>query len=405
MKRLRIALMINELRQPAWVAAMLDEILASSLADLVLIVKRAAEPEPQKTLLQKILSRRRHLLYLAYSWIDRRIFPAKPDAFALEDIAPKLKGCPMIEVAAIRKKASEYFAAEVVEQIWSYDLDVIFRLGFGILRGDVLNSARYGVWSYHHGDPARYRGGPPGFWEVMEHNPVTGAMLQVLTEELDNGVVLDRGQYLTDPWSVNRNLCRYYWKAAPFALRALKRLAESGQAVAPILNTPRYEPYQHRLYKTPTNREMCWSMLSLARRYAVHKVQGSFVKPQWTVAYARTKKFPDTFNRFKPLLPPRDRFWADPFPLLHEGRHYIFIEELLFRRNLGHLSVIPLREDGTAGEPIKILEKGIPSFVSSGFPLEGRTVHDARVRQKPHTGRLPLPRVPRSMGTAHHGHA
>ena len=37
------------------------------------------------------------------------------------------------------------------------------------LRGEI---ARHGVWSYHHGDNRFYRGGPPGFWEVMEDQPV-----------------------------------------------------------------------------------------------------------------------------------------------------------------------------------------------------------------------------------------
>jgi len=38
-------------------------------------------------------------------------------------------------------------------------------------------------------------------------------------------------------------------------------------------------------------------------------------RKEWTIAYALTESFPDTFYRFKPPVPPRDRFWADPFPL------------------------------------------------------------------------------------------
>ncbi len=36
------------------------------------------------------------------------------------------------------------------------------------------------------------RGGPAGFWEVMNDQPTTGSMLQVLNEELDNGRVIYR---------------------------------------------------------------------------------------------------------------------------------------------------------------------------------------------------------------------
>jgi hypothetical protein len=41
------------------------------------------------------------------------------------------------------------------------------------------------VWSYHHGDNEFYRGGPPHFWELYEKAPLSGVILQVLTEELD----------------------------------------------------------------------------------------------------------------------------------------------------------------------------------------------------------------------------
>jgi len=43
----------------------------------------------------------------------------------------------------------------------------------------------FGVWSWHHGDEDKYRGGPPAFWEIVNADPVTGALLQRLTERLD----------------------------------------------------------------------------------------------------------------------------------------------------------------------------------------------------------------------------
>lgn len=40
------------------------------------------------------------------------------------------------------------------------------------------------------------------------------------------------------------------------------------------------------------------------------------------------------------LMPPHDRFWADPFLWLHEGRLFVFVEELEFSSNKGRISVI-----------------------------------------------------------------
>jgi len=85
-----------------------------------------------------------------------------------------------------------YFNAEDVATINKKDLDFILRFGFNIIRGEILNAARYGVWSFHHDDERKYRGSPPGFWELYYRDPVTGSILQRLTDRLDGGIVLKR---------------------------------------------------------------------------------------------------------------------------------------------------------------------------------------------------------------------
>lgn len=54
---------------------------------------------------------------------------------------------------------------------------------------------------------------------------------------------------------------------------------------------------------------------------------------------------------------PRFRFYADPFPFSHEGRDYIFVEELDHRENKGKISVIPFGEQGPSGPAELVLEE------------------------------------------------
>ena len=63
------------------------------------------------------------------------------------------------------------------------------------------------------------------------------------------------------------------------------------------------------------------------------------------------------FSNFKRILPPKDRFWADPFVLQKNNRHYIFIEELIYKNKLGTIGVIEMTEDGAFGAPMMVLEK------------------------------------------------
>jgi len=145
MNRLRIGVMINDSHQPAWVAAMLNELLSSDIAEICLMIRKALEPCAEQTFARKLISKRTNLAYLLYMRMDRKLFQPKRDAFAPVDIGARFANCPTIEVTPIRKKFSERFPAEAVEQIRSHNLDVILRLGFGILQ--------------YRGRPARLLGG------------------------------------------------------------------------------------------------------------------------------------------------------------------------------------------------------------------------------------------------------
>ena len=78
-----------------------------------------------------------------------------------------------LECAVIRDELDlERFHARDIATIRSCQLDVILQFGFGILQGEILNAATYGVWSYDH-DHERRRGSVPAcFWDVMRREPI-----------------------------------------------------------------------------------------------------------------------------------------------------------------------------------------------------------------------------------------
>lgn len=62
---------------------------------------------------------------------------------------------------------------------------------------------------------------------------------------------------------------------------------------------------------------------------------------------------------------PGFRFYADPFPFIHEGRSYVFVEDLDHRTNKGIISVVPFDEHGPAGPARPVLEE--PCHLSYPF--------------------------------------
>ena len=215
----------------------------------------------------------------------------------------------MVAVTPEMKKYSDWFPEEALKQIRDFDLDVALCFGFRILKGEALKIARHGVWSFHHGDNLVNRGGPAGFWEVMDGVPVTGSVLQILTEDLDNGRVIYRSWSPTsDRFSVKANRNNLYWKSAAFVVRKLKELAD-GAPVCPPDNL--YRPYSNRLYRMPTNREMLPRLSRLGAKYVASKFEHARNSDRWALAY-RFRSGPcdsnNTLYRFKNLVPPKDRF-------------------------------------------------------------------------------------------------
>ena len=357
---LRIGLLIDSFSQRKWIHKIIEEIQASGFAEIVVLIKNEAESAPDPGRLKSYWRNRNYLLYAFYTKLDERRVKVEPDAFATSDITPLLPDCPVVKVKPEMKKFSDWFPEETVKEIRAYDLNVALSFGFRILKGEALKIARHGVWSFHHGDNQVNRGGPAGFWEVMDGVPVTGSVLQILTEDLDNGVVIYRSLSPTaDRFSVKANRNNLYWKSCAFVMRKLKDLAAGRPLCTPEIQT--YRPYSNRLYRMPTNAEMFPRLSRLATQYVGGKFRSAFSGDQWALAY-RFRTSPGDLNntlyRFKNLTPPKELFWADPSAIKAGDRYYVFIEEYLYAKEKGHISVIELDpKRGMVGDPRIVLER------------------------------------------------
>lgn len=356
---LRVGLLIDSFTQRKWIYKVIDEIQSSGIAEITVVIKNEAASKPQPGRLKSYWRNRNYLLYALYSKFDDRRVKVKLDAFEPVELTPLVSDCPVIAVNPTMKAYSDWFPEEALKQIREFDLDVAICFGFRILKGEALQIARHGVWSFHHGDNLVNRGGPAGFWEVMDGIPVTGSVLQVLTEDLDNGRVIYRSLSPTsDKFSVKANRNNLYWKSVPFVMRKLRDLAEGLPLCTP--ENQLYRPYSNRLFRLPTNREMFSRLSRLGSKYVAGKFQSALSTEQWALAY-RFRTGPcdanNTLYRFKILLPTKDRFWADPFVIEAEGRYFVFIEEYLHETEKGHISVIELDRKGVVQGPTKILER------------------------------------------------
>jgi hypothetical protein len=205
-QRLRFAILAGGTSFQQWEAACINELLAVPGVELALLIVDARPPAKPNPWYKKWKALR-HVNTLGWEWYRRRSIESALPSRHYVDLSAQLKSTPRMDVRVIRRgKFSEYFPDADIAAIRTHDLDFMIRFGFNIIRGDILSSARYGVWSFHHDDLDRYRGSPPCFWEVYMGDRSTGITLQRLTDRLDSGIVLRKESFATRLDSYPRNL-------------------------------------------------------------------------------------------------------------------------------------------------------------------------------------------------------
>jgi len=373
--KLRVGLLLDSFELPRCFAEVLQDIERSNFASISLIVLNSggdaplAKARPASTLrtLSRVLrdpARRDRMLFGLYQKWDARFIDPAHDPLAPVDCSARLEGIETLRVTPIAKRFVHRFPEDALAAIRAAKLDVLIRFGFNILRGGILDAARYGIWSYHHGDNDQYRGGPPYFWEIYERNPVSAVVLQRLTEQLDAGLILSKGYFATSQSSsMSLNRRAPYWGATTFVIQKLRELHERGWETVEAAAVPP-SPYRGRkaIYRAPTNREMLrWIGPVLTASARRRLLRGRRVQ-HWRLAFrAGPQSAIDDgaagLDGFRWIESPPGRFFADPFLLERDGQRWVFFEDFDYASGRGHVSCAPIDRHDGLGAPIRVLDR------------------------------------------------
>ena len=362
-KKLRIGLLLDSYNVPHWVHLMLKEIINSESTEICLTIlnKHSSEKRAERgNFFQRMYQNRKNLLYFSYRSFEKKRFVPDVDLSKLNNCKELLHNVPEIRVAPKQTKFSDVFQQNDIKKIESHNVDVLIRLGFRILHGRILKAAKYGIWSYHDADNTVNRGGPAAFWEVVNEKQETGSVLQILNEDLDGGLVLARTFTSTDPLYTHRSRNNQQWNNVVLIPRKLKELYDMGETdfFSRIeKENSDLEFYDEKLFKQPTNNEMINIFAKHFKKYLRIKLQDQRYSDQWFLLFDLRDDLSKSLWRFQKIIPPTDRFYADPFPIFKNNKYYIFIEEFLYNSNKGHISVITMDKNGKYSTPKKIIEK------------------------------------------------
>lgn len=364
-KRLRVGLLLDSLVLPSWAYTAIERIIRSNCAGLTLIILS------QRTQV-KSNNASKHGLYHLFDRLDKKIFVRRDDALAPVDARKLLSNVPVLAVTPLEPNDVQRFSASELEQVRSYQLDILVKIGSGNLQGDSLSAARYGVWAYRWGDRRKIEDGLTGFWEVAERWPETGASLQQLGIECNR--TLFESWYFTYPYSPARSRNYILWSAASFLPRQIERLAQFGEVrffqelkqkdvvKVPVLKTNRL----------PSNTMVLWVMIRLAARNLSELYRRIFFKEQWELLFQFGHASKTNLSAFKKITPSKDEFWADPHIIYQDPYYYIFVEAYPYHTKRGYLAVIEMDRTGNCKLPVPILKKDCHLSFPFVFSWQGR---------------------------------
>ncbi|MDA9947532.1 hypothetical protein N9D73_00800 [Planktomarina temperata] len=187
------------------------------------------------------------------------------------------------------------------------------------------------------------RGGPSGFWEVLNKDPSSGFIIQKLNNELDGGEILVRGNLMTrDLWLLNN--ASLLAKANIFMKKLLLHIAVNAE----VPQSEGVRLHGKILYKISSNSILFKYIIKTLVPKIFSSLSSKYFSPivtRWSVAYAHHEGFSKSLWRYNEIENPPGRFLADLFVFEHDGAHFIFVEDLFYSDNKGRISAIRLGDD------------------------------------------------------------
>ena len=291
------------------------------------------------TLISKITYR----FLLSFEKIIVKKIPRYSSFFDLFDLN-EISGSKIYVSPIISRSGFVYrYSSKDLNKIKLLNLDMLIRGGSGIYKGGILSVCPHGVISFHHADNDVNRGGPPGFWEVFEKQKSTGFIIQILKEELDGGDVLFKGSIATS-FMYTLNLARLYTKSNLFMHRVLDDIFSDNR----ISYVYPKKPYDCKLYRIPN----IWVQFKYIVRTVYHAVKKIFRKfmgrsMRWGIAYQFSENWREvTLWKSNVVENLPNRFFADPFIIKRNGKHYCFVEDYDYKSSCGVISVFEITRTG-----------------------------------------------------------
>jgi hypothetical protein len=371
-EKLRVGILLNGNFIPAWEYKILEKIIHSEFAEIILLIKYNSE-DLQASRTSKTSG---YIILKLHERIDKFMFKNKSDYSESKSSSDLLQNVPEIVIDPIEEGSYNIFKSAELGEIKSHNLDIILNFGIALLKGEILKLPRYGIWSYRIGDNRIINTVASGYWEVVKKNPVTNSVLEILREDPERSVNIFCSRESTYFYSVNVNRNKLFWRASLFVPRIMKGVYLYGDSYLNMLIN-KFKKDECSNSTDTFSAPAFFPALRNLINYFVVTIRQDFKKVfysdsfNWLLLFeikdVEDVKF-NSFNSFTKLQPSKDIFWADPFVIAKNDKFYVFVEEFIYRTNKGHIAVLELDSTGNFLSSERIIDR--PYHLSYPFVFE-----------------------------------
>jgi hypothetical protein len=224
-------------------------------------------------------------------------------------IAYERRNIETIRFDSIYKGMWQNIPAEVTEAVKARGITLVIKFGMSLLTIDE-NVSALDILSFHHGDPAFYRGRPAGFYEIHHYANKVGIIVQKLSNTLDGGEVLVEAHSKIEHHSYKQTACNYYVNSRFLLRKAITNYTNG-------IRIPKGKLGKN--YSLPGNFTVLLFCAKLLKRKLFRLGYGAFVERKWNVVRFDEVQGMESLNALHvskgavPKIDGRYLFYADPF--------------------------------------------------------------------------------------------
>src|SRR6478752_5118064 len=225
-EKLKIGILLNDYKLANWELRIIEAIKDSGFSKITLVILNERTCRNNISKISGVFQKAVKIIFDLHLKLDELILARETDYSKVTDSKNLLNDVDSLPIIPTANKTN--FSDAEISEIKNYNLDVILRFDSDKLNGEILNAAKYGVWSYEAFSKQGNKSEPLGYWEVISNSKTTSTILQILNEDADECKILHRSEMLTHNLSISKNRNACYWRAATIIPQIIEGLYNYG---------------------------------------------------------------------------------------------------------------------------------------------------------------------------------